>query len=254
MQILTSTIEDIFKENPETEFAIPIDADEFIVAEADGNSTLTTDPDTILAELAALPRDGFKYKFTESLAVFCPHHEVSLSGPERRVTHAMLFDELTFGMRHKTFFYRDGFIETDAGNHHGYVQKDKVCDQVVRGEITTAEFMFGGSDGTAEDEVFCFHKSRLALIHYGHKALSYESWKQKNVRGAVANGFDLSSECKGPGVHYCKAIQMIDDDEEGTKKWFEDRNCEGPVHYSRFMASAAFGHMSGTLDFSAPLT
>lgn len=254
MQILTSTIQKIFADNPETEFAIPIDADEFIVAATDGNATLITDPGTIVAELAALPRDGFKYKFTESLAVFCSQHNVSLSGPERRVTNALLFDELTFGIRHKTFFYRDGFIGTDPGNHFGFVEKDDMCDKVVSGDITGPEFMYGGSDGTEEDMLSCHHKSNLALIHYGHKALSFESWKQKNIRGAAALGYDLGGECRGPGVHYCKMIKRLNEDEDGTRKWFEDRNCEGPLYYSQFIASAVFGDMSETLEFSTKIS
>lgn len=158
----------------------------------------------ITHHLGALPRDGFKYKFSAIQAAACRADDVSLEEPNQsRVQTAMYFAKPTFQKRHKTFYGRQGFVNTDQGNHVGKVENDALCEGLAGAKRSGDDSEdHVNDDGIASTFEFtshgmeCFHKTPLAIVHYGIYALSYSMWQRKMYRGAHAHGFQWEADQK----------------------------------------------------------
>jgi hypothetical protein len=204
-------------------FLIPLDVDEFIVSskkDIHGNITkLNIDRNMISNEILHAPIDGRKYKFGGSHAV--KHNltqcnadlnrtsSVNIS-TERRVLKGGYAEVKSHLKRafDKTFFYSDGFISTDQGNHFGAVKHDK-----------------GTAPGVKHIRVDNMHQyfysmPSLVLLHY--TATSYVHLKEKYIRAAKAYGFGDDHICQPNehGTHYCKQAKHFREEDESSRKYY----------------------------------
>lgn len=184
---------------------IPLDADEFVVRfkkNKQGNNTaLIIDRDAILDELAGVPFDGRKYKFNgvhpirhnRDTCVEAYRKGKLLSKNDRRVAAGGYVDPTQFEpFVTKTFYYSNGFMETDQGNHYGKVRHDNGTylnhHHVMRNLTRFYHFM-----------------PTVSLVHY--HVMSVAHVRAKLERGAAAYGFNIhnTSGCGEPrtGDHYC---------------------------------------------------
>lgn len=96
----------------------------------------------------------------------------------RRVMNSVRFAPPFLGAINKPFFHRKGFITTDQGNHVGRVDADDICDKASATQLEDLK-----KRGITKMDKFCFHETRLALVHYRHLALTFCSYKAKIQRG-----------------------------------------------------------------------
>lgn len=160
----------------------------------------TTSAAVIKQHIEALPRDGFKYKFASIEVSACDAANVALDDPKRtRLFSALNFLTPTLGPFHKTFFYREGFVLTDDGNHVGRVQADLRCNETADSPDRLPSFRYHPLSElpSTSTKAVCYHVTPLAILHYGSWGLSMQSWEAKMRRGAKARGYDEDSKCEG---------------------------------------------------------
>lgn len=246
-ETLSQTMKDIFANDSSVDIIIPLDVDEFVVGQEDDNRTFTTSHSVVEKHIKNLPNDGFKYKFDHIQASACSVEEVALQPPnERRVLSALYFSRPSHGPHHKTFYHRQGFMSTDQGNHAGRVEADSTCIDLLEGQAD--------AHGLDVEGEMCYHRTPLAIVHYGTTAQTFHSWSAKMKRGARALGYDVESPCDTQpnfprGVHYCRAIKELHDDLEESRRKFERSVCAGQLRYSTFMARALMMDYTSALDF-----
>jgi len=190
---------------------VPLDVDEFVVAtrQVDTEIKIIQERAEIIKRFASLPIDGRKYKFQQSYNMIGSNFSCrsKLESGEwqdqqyRRTQRAgyMAWENVTdiaVKMKLKTFFYSEGFLSTDAGNHHGEVMHDygNIVGPTVR-------------QNTARFYIF----SNLSLLHYSTP--SFYGARLKFIRGAVAYGHLHGSNCTRPGImpgrHYCSGAPLF---------------------------------------------
>lgn len=201
-------------------FLIPLDTDELIVAfkkdEQGNNKEVILDREYILNEITSSPLDGRKYKFNGAHPVrhsaekceAALNQSTHLSASERRVMAGGYEDPTQYRpLMYKTFYYSNGFLATDQGNHFGEVMHDL------------------GAHGTDSRVVanithYFYSMPSVSLLHY--ITSSYASLKAKILRGARVYGFDDKHQChpEEHGAHYCKLAKDFREDSEHSKKHF----------------------------------
>ena len=179
-------------------FLLPLDVDEFITLRnwSEPHTMFSSSPSDIREALSVLPIDGYKYKFVNIQA--------ALSRQVEKV-HLRPFAATKFygfkinQCKAKTFYHSSSFVHTDVGHHVG--KASGICNEGVK-----------HWQPRCRD---CFHKTPLAVIHFGvGSAMDFDSFYQKNMRGANVYGRDKSygsgSHCnKGPGRHYCRFFRDV---------------------------------------------
>jgi hypothetical protein len=215
-------------------FLVPLDADEFIFnpirAGTNGLIGIKVDRDAILGVFKELAIDGRKYKFDFGYLVKYDEEtcQASLSFTDhrdpnyRRVMNHGYFswfgDNLPPVMR-KTFYYSDGFINTDQGNHHGAVEHDMSHSNSFSDPLVK------------ENPAHYFQFTNLSLFHMFFP--SYYGQKYKYIRGAEAYGHNEHTNCKtvGQGKDYCRhASYYRKDDEVAFAKYLS--GCTAGAHDS----------------------
>jgi hypothetical protein len=188
---------------------VPLDTDEFVVLQ-ERNSTgyntgLAYDRERIVRAIKSLPIDGRKYKFAGSCGLrydgyVCNStlhpHDQGQPAFRRALQHG--YTRLTARNPHdprgKTFFYSDGFLSTDQGNHFGEVKHDE-------GKVNMVPEVKGNLS-----HYFLF--TDLALLHL--TTPSYQGAKRKILRGADAYGFTDRTNCTTVivGKGYCAPAKL----------------------------------------------
>lgn len=200
------TLTSVMRDAGSNKFLVPLDADEFIALPVQRISRgyiedFLYEPTAIQDAFSRLPIDGRKYKFGGVFPVKYEHQHCvqTLHDPSnhtRRVLSGGIIDRAQYeAHRTKTFFYSEGFIATDQGNHYGAVLHDKGrtnADPEVLANVT-----------------HYYAVSELALLHLS--VSSYETMKAKMLRGADAYHYTDTSNCStaGAGKHYCIAAKMF---------------------------------------------
>lgn len=200
---------------------IPLDIDEFVTFTNNSvqHQHVSFDRDVILPKFMQLPLDGHKYKFKEVLPVTLDnvsctaseHYEERVSGVYRRTMHAGYTGETIYKMStSKSFFYSEGFIATDQGNHVGHAAIDDI--------------QYPGSRPNTPRQMRNFVISNLSLLHVAQS--TYESLMHKMVRGAQAYGYTVDTDCThvGVGIHYCVQAKQFQQDPEGSRQAYR-RSC-----------------------------
>jgi hypothetical protein len=172
-------------------FLIPLDCDEFItfpLHDRDGVITgYSPSREKIRMSLNKLVVDGRKYKFSHVYPVYNNHdvcvaslnHTDSPGPVQRRVMNGICTGKPQYAdYQSKTFFFSEGFISTDQGNHFGEVKHDQHHVNMHKDVVNNLPHYFATSE--------------LALLHYS--ATTYYSMKQKMIRGAAAYGYHRSDE------------------------------------------------------------
>jgi hypothetical protein len=214
-------------------FLLPIDADEFIVMPVfdarGGVSDFAYNRSTILNVIRNLPVDGRKYKFLESKWIMFDRpvceamvhraNESELS--YRRVLEAggyacpTRYEPFEF----KTFYHSDGFIGTDQGNHHGFVEHD--------------EGHHGFNPLVVANLDHFFTRTPLVLFHFATP--TYKGMKKKILRAAGSYNYTDSTNCSAvkSGTHYCEAA-----------KWFRAGSAQSRDLFVKDCAYAGTGGVS----------
>jgi len=164
-KVSTRVIRSILDADPTVEFVFSLDADEFIVSVSPSNfSMLSVSRSAFQNILHGLPRDGHKYKMHWLQVLPCTSKDTT-----RPVVTEQFIQKPTgiISCTMKAFFFREGFIRTDDGNHAGAVSADTICHK--REDLMQCQ-RFG-----------CFHETSLGIVHYG-RARSWESFKRKALR------------------------------------------------------------------------
>lgn len=202
MSLKHRTMTDFMREYHNNTFLVPIDADEFIaLAEFQHNHTIanyTYASDRIMKEFSKLPVDGRKYKFHESKFVVFDKEvcEASIDKGDfydphyRRVMHGGYAYHTKYKpFEYKTFYYSKGFLATDQGNHHGFVEHD--------------ERHYGNNPLVLENPEHFFAYSDLVLFHFATS--SYYGTKKKVLRAAHSYNYTDATNCSlvHTGKHYC---------------------------------------------------
>lgn len=204
-------------------FLVGLDVDEFIVAAPSPccrNKLFCVEPECVLQAYKSLPVDGKKYKFLGMGAFNCIPQNFTVQSEVQNETTKLeptggkwkqsefmravddrVVENIYFTGTYqpvcglsKTFYNSVGFMLTDMGNHGGRVRND--------GPVTDYEIL---------EESVCmsrYHSSNLILIHYSTS--SYDAYKKKITRGAIAHGYHITvgagMPCgAAPGQHYCEA-------------------------------------------------
>jgi len=160
------------KEKTKDCFLIPLDVDEFIVI--DNNGDILVDKNVIIKKIGSLEKGPFRYKFKTRNNI---PSETKVIKP---IEQCIYFDKGSgINNRSKTFYFSKHFISTDQGNHHGSVS----------------------GHGKIKD-------SGLTLLHYN--IYDKDHFIEKMTRGAKAYGHNKSSNGNGGnGVHYKKYYWKI---------------------------------------------
>lgn len=197
-------------------FLVPLDADEFIVLPTRRTNTSTIDrvyfePTAVREAIHRLPIDGRKYKFGGVYPVqYDKQHceEALVSNHTRRALSGGMIEQVQYRPHHtKTFYYSDGFIETDQGNHYGSVAHDTYSN---------------GDRAIKENISIHYVVSELALLHLS--VSSYGGMKSKMLRGADAYHYTDDTDCDKAtaGAHYCKYA-----------KWFREGGPKSHEFYTK---------------------
>jgi hypothetical protein len=232
----------------EKTFLIPLDIDEFIVAvnyddKVKFASTFSLEKAQILKNFDHLPLPvdqygGKKYKFNTFDAIDC---NVSLNAqlPPQAMNHhsQFTFVEATDTLSRcngKTFYYSEGFRNTDGGNHYGEVMNQSViCHSKYKCKTCYHQFM----------------KSGLGLVHYSTHSMNYNEVKAKmlhrlSVLPQFAHaGADTIKKCSKFKMHshYCQfnALLLQHGDhyliDQMHKK--RQRKCATGVHENKALAA-----------------
>jgi hypothetical protein len=205
-------------------YLLPLDLDEYLVAESvgKGGKTFSADVDLILAAFNALPADtGFKYKMYPYMAFYCNNDTNTATNPSivRRVEHFFRVRKTVCGS--KSFFYGPDFIQIDQGSHFGVSKGDNSC--------TATHELY------REDCDKCFHNvTGLGLLHYGvSSSLDYDEFVAKAIKGAAAYNQSAGEDCsKGGGQHYCKFLEdrRVYGDDAARRSYDAQKSCEGKQH------------------------
>ena len=185
-------------------FLVPLDVDEFLVLKK--HDSFVVDKQQILEAFRRLPIDGRRYMFSKFLALACqvPEENSPHQFHFRRALEQTRFTDLSeptgfdfLGNPNytttlpKTFFWSDGFVSTDDGNHWG---ED------------------AGNCGRKGLE--CFHlDTGLGIVHFA--ALFWEAQKRKAMRGALRQGHiervEAGQNCTAgrAGMQYCDFYQTF---------------------------------------------
>lgn len=187
-------------------FLIPLDIDEYLVAVLNTKHGLAFSTNTTLINsiIQSLPRDGFKYKLRTFEGYFCNEgNQLSRKSVARRITH-FAPSQMSVLCKSKTFYYSQGFIATDQGNHFGVVEGDKTCSRVFNNAIYEPLCRK------------CLHNDTdLAILHVGGPtALTYSEYLKKAFRASnayqmnITNPESVAKRCKKgtSGRHYCEFI------------------------------------------------
>lgn len=194
-------------------FLVPLDIDEFIVAVRYGGERFTTfslQKAAILKMFQTLPvpsssnkQGGMKYKFNTFEAIDCVdsfQFNRTLNPQIMRKKHHLLTsfveDKLSYSRCNaKTFYFSEGFIYTDDGNHYGKVMNESQhCFTKYKCKKCYQQFM----------------RSGLGLLHYSSHAMNYHEIKAKMLdRLAVLphfNNITTLQNCSQfkKNTHYCK--------------------------------------------------
>jgi hypothetical protein len=200
-------------------FLVPLDTDEFIfnpiraTSGTNGLIGINVDRDAIFGVFKELAIDGRKYKFDFGYLVKYDEEtcQASLSFTDhrdpnyRRVTNHGYFswsgDNLP-PVKRKTFYYSDGFINTDQGNHHGEVEHDMSHSNSWFDPLVKA------------NPAHYFQFTELSLMHM--IVPSYYGQKFKYIRGAEAYGHNERTNCSrvGQGGSYCQQARFFRKDDE----------------------------------------
>jgi len=186
-------------------FLVPIDSDEFLIKPQLHESNLDAIElkEIILETFLRLPIDGRKYKFVTydihySRQQCLIYIETKNDTTVRRVmVDSYLSDYYQPRSNDKTFYYSEGFILTDQGNHFGLVAHDEgktIFNEIVRNNLS----------------FYYSLNSNLSLYHYS--ASTYEGFIKKNMRGAKAYGYNSTTDCATAhrGVHYCRLAKICE--------------------------------------------
>jgi hypothetical protein len=215
--------------NPD-DFLVPLDADEFIVGITGGN-TFSTDASVIKQLISNLPKDGKRFKLTPITAGYCGDRH-NLTG--RRAIDVRHFKILQPICNSKTFFLRSSFLQTDQGNHWGRTTVDANCTASTdTGNLCPAH-------------AYCFHTTRLGLIHMGGAAaMSYQSYRNKMLRAYHAYVGNITDpDCPNVhGRHYC----------EFYKRWKEDGDNHTEVLFNTAARLSGCGKHSYSLTLAGAL-
>lgn len=188
----------VMREETKT-FLVPLDADEFVVfATNEERNHVSFDRERILSTFQELPIDGRKYKFNQVLPVrlnnaTCERAEQyseQVSGAYRRVMNTGYTGESMWRAPiSKSFYHTTGFRGTDQGNHFGHAGID-------------------GPGGGASNLTH-FIIANTSIIHLG--VSTYDSIKQKALRGAAAYGYKSDTNCSAisSGRHYCQRAKLF---------------------------------------------
>lgn len=80
----------------------------------------------------------------------------------------------------------------------------------------------------------------------------YGGLSQSRARHQQAMTYVGLPACAGLGSSYCKSVNKMHDDPEGTRIALERSHCDGDRHYSTFVSAALVG-VTRSIDFaSAP--
>ena len=217
--IFNAYIQTVLEKNSDMkkiDFLVPLDADEFLVARTP--TGFAVGRAAIQRAFAALPRTGKKYKLAQFMARICDESAVSYTGLSMRpVVELRHFAEMPTTCLSKTFYWKEGFLSTDAGNHLGMVSTlPQRCNEAVHNTTNL------------EPCKECFEESELGYLDFGRTL--YASHKKKNTRGAFAGGqgevFRQSGtqrECNEMinDVHYCWFFKDIaTHGEDNVRKWY----------------------------------
>lgn len=197
---LTTVMRDAGPDN----FLVPLDADEFIALPTrQPNSKhirgFQIEPAAVRAAFEHLPVDGRKYKFGNVFPVkYDKHHcdKALWSNYTRRALNDGIIDHPQYQPHHtKTFYYSEGFLYTDQGNHYGAVVHDQGhtnANPLVLANISRY-----------------FAVSELVLLHFS--VSTYAAMRTKMLRGAAAYNYSDASNCStaGIGKHYCAVAKIF---------------------------------------------
>ena len=164
-------------------FLVPLDMDEFLVLKK--HDSFAVDKQQILEAFRRLPIDGRRYMFSTFLALACqvPEENSPHQFHFRRALEQTRFADLSEPTGFdflgdpkdttalpKTFFWSDGFVSTDDGNHWGEVAGN--C---------------GGVD--QNNRLECFHlDTGLGIVHFC-RALLGSAEKEGHERGASSRPY-----------------------------------------------------------------
>jgi hypothetical protein len=217
-------------------FLVPLDADEFIFKPIRAPSGATApiginvDRDAILGVFKDLTIDGRKYKFSFGYLVkhddetcqasveFTKHRDPNY----RRVMNHGYFSwtgDPLLPVKRKTFYYSDGFISTDRGNHHGAVVHDKSHSSSFSDRLVKAN----------PEHYFQF--TNLSLLHMFFP--SYYGQKFKYIRGAEAYRHNEDTNCSAVtlGRDYCFHARFYRNDDEAARAKYLS-GCKAGAHDS----------------------
>lgn len=219
-QILTALMRK-FTSSPA--YLIPLDLDEFLVAETTsaGEKTFSSEVHLITNAFEKLPPSmGFKYKMYPYMGYYCTNDTSTANiSIARRVEHFHRAKRTVCGS--KTFYYSKDFIQIDQGNHFGVTRADNSCKK--------NNILY------RENCQRCFHNvTGLGLLHYGDtSSLSYEEYVLKAMKGAAAYNQTPNDDCTtGGGQHYCKFLseRRVFGDEASRLTYEAQKSCHDKQH------------------------
>jgi hypothetical protein len=194
-------------DNGDKAFLIPLDIDEFIVAvrydPVTKKNVFSMDKKLIMESFNQLPKgkySGKKYKFNTFDAIDCEVDLLADSPPRSKRHHrttSYLEETDTYTRCNaKTFYWSEGFMKTDDGNHYGEVLNEtlKYCFQKKKCKKCYHKFM----------------KAGLGLLHFSTLGMNYNEYKRKMLHHysklAHHGNFTTMEQCKKVrnNNHYCK--------------------------------------------------
>lgn len=209
---------------PDT-FLIPLDVDEFIALPTLHNNgsmkTVKFETTAIHNSIEQLPVDGRKYKFAADhpIKYDVTHCEkLQHTNHTRRALEGGSLGKSQHLLHHtKTFYYSNGFINTDQGNHFGEVMHDEHhinTDKLVLANVTHFFFV-----------------SDLVLLHI--HVSTYSSMQNKILRGANAYNYTDATDCTvvGSGKHYCSMAKHFRAQNKASYSIFMNECAQRGVQY-----------------------
>ncbi|KAJ1463269.1 hypothetical protein M885DRAFT_610284 [Pelagophyceae sp. CCMP2097] len=196
----------------EARYLVPIDVDEFVVAEE--FAEVVASRAAVLRGFEMLPRsERRKFKFWSRVAD-CP--DALLPGASaRRPAVVTSFSAKKATCMAKTFFHGHDFISTDqgpyrnvppprihaveSGNHFGSSRFDNLTDALSSQDVLLLPQNF--------DRYFA--RTTLTLLHFSMP--DFATWREKVMKRAVAYGFNAKTMCAGvrKGQRYCASFQKL---------------------------------------------
>ncbi len=184
-----------------TDFVLPIDADEFLAIELNGDTTsasLAWDRPSLLSALKDLPPSGGKpYKTLDAkpIPVDCEGHPDRII-PDVEGRHSPRHCNVPgitkgkFGCFAKNIFAGEDFTTVDNGNHHGPKEKTREWRMRCENEGLEAAYI----------------PSNFVLIHY--QVLDFNDWLIHMLKRVVDYKYELDCDKPNPNwppFHVCNA-------------------------------------------------